>query len=33
VLWIIVGLARDDADVRTWQIENGQVSEAKLVVE
>ena len=33
VLWIIVGLAGDDADVRTWQIENGQVSEAELVVE
>ncbi len=33
VLWIIVGLAEDDAEVRTWQIENGQVSEAELVVE
>lgn len=33
VLWIIVGLAGDDAEVRTWQIEDGQVSEAELVVE
>ena len=33
VLWIIVGLSGDDAEVRTWQIENGQVSEAELVVE
>ena len=33
VLWIIVGLAGADAEVRTWQIENGQVSEAELVVE
>src|SRR5436190_9509720 len=33
VLWIIVGLAGEDAEVRTWQIENGQVSEAELVVE
>jgi [CysO sulfur-carrier protein]-S-L-cysteine hydrolase len=33
VLWIIVGLAGDDADVRTWHIEDGQVSEAELVVD
>ena len=33
VLWIIVGLADGDVDVRTWQIEDGKVSEAELVVE
>jgi proteasome lid subunit RPN8/RPN11 len=33
VLWIIVGVNGDDADVRTWRIEDGQVSEAELVVD
>jgi [CysO sulfur-carrier protein]-S-L-cysteine hydrolase len=33
VLWIIVGLAGDDAQVRTWRIDDGQVSEAELVVQ
>jgi len=33
VLWIIVGLAGDAVDVRTWRIDNGQVSDAELVVE
>ncbi len=32
VLWIIVGLAGDDVQVRTWRIDDGQVSEAELVV-
>ena len=33
VLWIIVGLVGDEAEVRTWRIEDGQVSDAELVVE
>jgi [CysO sulfur-carrier protein]-S-L-cysteine hydrolase len=33
VLWIIVGLADGEADVRTWRIDDGKVSEAELVVE
>ena len=33
VLWIIVGLAGEEAEVRTWQIEGATVSEAELVVE
>jgi [CysO sulfur-carrier protein]-S-L-cysteine hydrolase len=33
VLWIIVGLGGDGADVKTWAIEDGQVSGAELVVE
>jgi [CysO sulfur-carrier protein]-S-L-cysteine hydrolase len=33
VLWIIVGLAGDDPNVRTWRIDDGKVSEAELVVE
>ena len=33
VLWIIVGLDRDEADVRTWRIDDGNVSDAELVVE
>jgi proteasome lid subunit RPN8/RPN11 len=33
VLWIIVGLANSTAEVRTWQIDDGKVSEAELVVE
>jgi proteasome lid subunit RPN8/RPN11 len=32
VLWIIVGLAGDDVEVRTWRIEDGQVTEAELTV-
>jgi [CysO sulfur-carrier protein]-S-L-cysteine hydrolase len=32
VLWIIVGLAGDEPEVRTWAIEDGEVSEAELVV-
>jgi [CysO sulfur-carrier protein]-S-L-cysteine hydrolase len=33
VLWIIVGVNGDGADVRPWRIEDGQVSEAELVVD
>ena len=33
VLWIIVGLEGDQAEVRTWRIDDGQVSDAELVVE
>jgi [CysO sulfur-carrier protein]-S-L-cysteine hydrolase len=33
VLWIIVGLDGHDADVRTWRIDDGNVSDAELVVE
>ena len=33
VLWIIVGLANGEVDVRTWRIEDGRVSDAELVVE
>ena len=33
VLWIIVGLADGEADVQTWRIDGGQVSDAELVVE
>jgi [CysO sulfur-carrier protein]-S-L-cysteine hydrolase len=33
VLWIIVGLAGDDVEVKTWRIDNGDVIEADLVVE
>jgi proteasome lid subunit RPN8/RPN11 len=32
VLWIIVGLAGDEPEVRTWAIADGEVSEAELVV-
>lgn len=32
VLWVIVGLAADEVDVRTWQIDGGKVSEAELLV-
>lgn len=32
VLWVIVGLAGQEADVRTWQIDGGEVSEAELLV-
>jgi [CysO sulfur-carrier protein]-S-L-cysteine hydrolase len=33
VLWVIVGLAGDDPDVRLWRIDDGQAAEAELVVE
>jgi proteasome lid subunit RPN8/RPN11 len=33
VLWIIVGLDGDQAEVATWRIDDGQVSGAELVVE
>jgi [CysO sulfur-carrier protein]-S-L-cysteine hydrolase len=33
VLWIIVGLDGDQAEVRTWRIDEGRVSDAELVVE
>ena len=33
VLWIIVGLAKGQLDVRTWRIDDGTVAEAELVVE
>jgi [CysO sulfur-carrier protein]-S-L-cysteine hydrolase len=32
VLWIIVGLANGEPDVRTWRIDDGRVSDAELVV-
>jgi [CysO sulfur-carrier protein]-S-L-cysteine hydrolase len=32
VLWIIVGLANGEHDVRTWRIDDGRVSDAELVV-
>jgi [CysO sulfur-carrier protein]-S-L-cysteine hydrolase len=32
VLWIIVGLAGGEVDVRTWRIDHGKVNEAELVV-
>jgi [CysO sulfur-carrier protein]-S-L-cysteine hydrolase len=33
VLWIIVGLASGEPEVRTWRIDDGHVIEAELVVE
>ena len=33
VLWIIVGLAGEQAEVRTWRIDDGRVSDADLVLE
>jgi [CysO sulfur-carrier protein]-S-L-cysteine hydrolase len=33
VLWIIVGLADGEVQVRTWRIDDGKVSEAELIVE
>jgi [CysO sulfur-carrier protein]-S-L-cysteine hydrolase len=33
VLWIIVGLDGGEADVQTWRIDDGHVSDAELVVE
>ncbi|MBV9684660.1 MAG: M67 family metallopeptidase [Solirubrobacterales bacterium] len=33
VLWIIVGLDGEQAEVRTWRIDDGQVSGAELVME
>ncbi|HTX45521.1 MAG TPA: M67 family metallopeptidase [Solirubrobacteraceae bacterium] len=33
VLWIIVGLAGPEPEVRTWLIDGGDVREAELVVE
>jgi [CysO sulfur-carrier protein]-S-L-cysteine hydrolase len=33
VLWIIVGLANGEVDVRTWRIDGGRVEAAELVVE
>lgn len=32
VLWVIVGLAFGEAEVRAWLIDDGQVSEAELLV-
>jgi [CysO sulfur-carrier protein]-S-L-cysteine hydrolase len=32
VLWIIVGLGNGQADVRTWRIAQGDVSEAELLI-
>ena len=32
VLWVIVGLASAQPEVRTWRIENGRVSEVELTV-
>jgi proteasome lid subunit RPN8/RPN11 len=33
VLWIIVGVAQDQVDVRTWRIDDGAVREAELIVQ
>lgn len=33
VLWVIIGLASDAPDVRTWRIEGSQVAEAELDVQ
>ncbi len=33
VLWIIVGLSADQAEVRCWRIDDGHVNEVELVVE
>jgi proteasome lid subunit RPN8/RPN11 len=33
VLWVIVGLATDEPDVRLWRIDDGQAAEAQLAVE
>jgi proteasome lid subunit RPN8/RPN11 len=33
VLWIIVGLAGAEPEVRTWRIDDGRVTDAELVVE
>jgi proteasome lid subunit RPN8/RPN11 len=33
VLWVIVGLAAEEPEVRTWRIDDGQPAEAELVVE
>jgi proteasome lid subunit RPN8/RPN11 len=33
VLWVIVGLAGDEPDVRLWRIDDGHATEARLVVE
>lgn len=32
-LWIIVGLADEELDVRTWAIEDGRVTQVELTVE
>jgi proteasome lid subunit RPN8/RPN11 len=32
-LWVIVGLAGGELDVRTWSIEDGRVTQVELVVE
>ncbi|MBS1871385.1 MAG: M67 family metallopeptidase [Actinobacteria bacterium] len=32
-LWIIVGLAGEQPDVRTWAIEDGRVAQVELIVE
>jgi [CysO sulfur-carrier protein]-S-L-cysteine hydrolase len=33
VLWVIIGLASDHPEVRTWRIDGPQVTEAELVVD
>jgi proteasome lid subunit RPN8/RPN11 len=33
VLWVIVGLAGEEPEVRTWLIDDGRVSERELTVE
>jgi [CysO sulfur-carrier protein]-S-L-cysteine hydrolase len=33
VLWVIVGLASEEPDVRLWRIDDGHAAEAELVVE
>lgn len=33
VLWVIVGLAGEEPEVRTWRIDDGHAAEAELVVE
>jgi proteasome lid subunit RPN8/RPN11 len=33
VLWVIVGLATEEPEVRTWRVDDGKPTEAELVVE
>lgn len=33
VLWVIVGLAGEEPEVRTWRIDDGEAAEAELLVE
>lgn len=33
VLWVIVGLAGEEPEVRIWRMDDGQVTESELIVE